>query len=111
TAVISTKREGAADQLEVASDGLITSHLILGPAQCMFDLLVTLLHPHAQPVESDHLFQLRRGERGWGGWRGGGSRQVRHEIPSREIRQGLRISGGHHRSFHLVWSVRSGHDL
>ncbi len=45
TDVIPAKGEGAAHQLPVASDGLITAHLILRPAQDMFDVFVALLDP------------------------------------------------------------------
>src|SRR6266699_5386310 len=77
----------------------------------MFDLLVTLLHPHAQPIQSDYLFQVRRGERWWGDWTRGRSRQVRHQIPGGEIGQGLWIGCGHHSSFRLVWPTGAGHNL
>ena len=54
--MIPTKGEGTPDESPVPPDGLVTSHLVLGPAQCMFDVFVALLHPHAQPVQPDHLF-------------------------------------------------------
>src|SRR5512135_753774 len=59
--VIPTKRESATDQLPVPPDGLVASHLILGPAQSVFDLLVALLDPLAQPIGPDHFLQA--------GWR------------------------------------------
>src|SRR5258708_33436465 len=55
--MVPTEREGAAHQLPVPPDGLVASPLVLGPAEGVFDVFVALLHPHAQPVQTDHLFQ------------------------------------------------------
>src|SRR6266516_871046 len=45
--MIPTEREGAAHQLPMPSDRLVTPDLVLGPAQGVVDLLVTLLDPQA----------------------------------------------------------------
>jgi hypothetical protein len=66
--VIPAKGERAPDELPVPPDRFVTPHLVLGPAQGMFDLLVTLLDPHPQPVQSDHLFQTGSSEEGWRRW-------------------------------------------
>ena len=54
---IPAKGEGAAHELPMPSDRFVATHLVLGPAERMFDLFVTLLDPHPQSVESAHLFQ------------------------------------------------------
>lgn len=43
--MIPAKGEGAADQLPMPSDGLVTSHLLLRPAQGMFDVDVGSARP------------------------------------------------------------------
>src|SRR5436309_10566338 len=48
--MIPAKGERTPDQLPVTPDSLVASHLVLGPAQGVFDVFVALLHPHAQPV-------------------------------------------------------------
>src|SRR5713226_8993443 len=109
--MIPAKGERTPDQLPVPPDGLVASYLILGPAECVFDLLVALLHPHAQPVQADHLCQVGWRERQFGcralGWR----RQVSHQIPGRDVWHRKRIGGGHNGPFRLVWPIRPGHDL
>src|SRR5579859_4767203 len=49
--VIPAEGEGAADQVPVAPDGTITSHLIVTPAQRPFGLLVALLDPVPQAIQ------------------------------------------------------------
>ena len=44
-------------ELPMPLDGLVAYHLVLGPAKSMFDVFIALLHPHAQPIQADHLFQ------------------------------------------------------
>ncbi len=109
--MIPAKRERTADELPVPPDGLVASHLVLGPAECMFDMFVALLDPHAQPVQPDHLFQAGWRERRFAsralGWR----RQVGHQVPGGEVGQRLWIGGGHDGPFRLVWPIRPGHDL
>src|SRR5690349_11972662 len=60
--MIPTKGEGATDQLPMSPDRFVTPNLILRPAQSVFDLLVALLDPLAQPIEPDHFFQASRRE-------------------------------------------------
>jgi hypothetical protein len=62
--MIPAEGEGATDQLPMAPDGLVAAHLVLRPAERMFDVFVALLDPGAQPVGPDHLFQT--GWREWG---------------------------------------------
>src|SRR5260370_36180956 len=62
--MIPAKGEGATDQLPMSPDGLVTAHLVLRPAERVFDLFVALLDPGAQPVEPADLFQT-----GWREWR------------------------------------------
>src|SRR5262249_9211062 len=62
--MIPAEGKSATDQLPMPPDGLVTAHLVLRPAQRMFDVFVALLDPGAQPVEPDHLF--RAGWREWG---------------------------------------------
>src|SRR6266516_282540 len=109
--VIPTKRESATDQLPVPPDGVIISHLILGPAQSVFDLLVALLDPLAQPIEPDHFFQAGWRERQWRDRMLGGSWQICHQIPGGLIRQRLWIGGGDDGPFGLVWSIWSSRDF
>src|SRR5438093_13315387 len=93
--MIPAKGEGAADELPMPSDGLVAAHLVLGPPQSMFDLFVALLVPHAQSVESDHLFQT-----GWREWWVVPSacacgRQVGDQVPGGDVGQCLEFVGGH----------------
>src|SRR5258708_8720979 len=54
--MIPTEREGAAHQLPLPPDGLVASHLVLGPAEDVFDLFVALLPPHPHPPQTHPLF-------------------------------------------------------
>src|SRR5579859_6746627 len=56
--LIPAEGEGAAEQVPVAPDGLIASHLVVAPAQRPFGLLVALLHPVPQSVESHNLAEI-----------------------------------------------------
>ncbi len=53
-----TEGKGAADQLPVAPDGKIGPHLVLGPAQGLFDLFVALFDPDTQAIEPDDFHQI-----------------------------------------------------
>src|SRR5438034_10944692 len=109
--MIPAKGEGAAHQLPMPPDRLIAAHLVLGPAKRMLHVFVTLLDPHAHPVEPDHLFQAGWRER-WGAFPAcAWGRQVGHQIPGREVGQRLGISRGYHGAFLLVGSIWPSHDL
>src|SRR5260370_10294482 len=105
------KREGPPDELPVPPDGLVASHLVMGPPQVMFDLFVTLLNPDAEAVHPDHLFQASWRERRFGSkalrWRG----QVGHQVPGGGVGQRLWIGGGHDGAFLLGWPIGPSHDL
>ena len=44
--MIPAKGERTPDQLPMPANGLVASHLVLRPAQGMFDVFVALFHPH-----------------------------------------------------------------
>src|SRR5216684_7486811 len=71
----------------------------------------TLLHPHAQPVQPDHLFQVRRSHLVFGHRARCWSREVGYQRPGGEIGQGLRIGRCHHSPFCLVWPIGPCYDL
>src|SRR5258706_3312572 len=109
--MIPAEGEGAAHELPMPPDGLVAAHLVLRPAERMFDVFVALLDPGAQPVEPDHLFQT-----GWREWRFashafGWGRDVCDQIPGGEIGQRLWVGGGYHSAFLLLWPIRPSHDL
>jgi hypothetical protein len=58
-----TEREGAAHELPVVPDSEIRPYLVLCPAQSLLDLLVALLHPDPQPVQSGYLGGVDRRSR------------------------------------------------
>ncbi len=88
----------AQDQGPVPADGAVAADLEVGPAQFVFDLLVALLHPVAQPVQAHHLSEIggrkRRLRCPWPA----GSGQVRRQIPSGEGWQRGRVGGRHHQA-------------
>lgn len=109
--VVPTEGESATDQLPMPSNCLVAPDLILGPAQSVFDLLVALLRPLAQPREPDHFFQEGWRKRQWRHRMLDGSRQIRHEIPGDQIGQRLWISRGNGSPLRFVRPRRSCDDL
>src|SRR6266704_1081334 len=83
--MIPAKGESTTDQLPMSSDGLVTSHLILRPAQRMFDVFVALLDPDAQTIQSDHLFQIGWRKRQLGSRAFCWGRQVGDQVPGGKI--------------------------
>src|SRR5258708_18385059 len=109
--MIPAKRERTPDSLPVPPDGLVASHLVLGPPQGMFDLFVALLNPHAQPVHPDHLFQASWRERRFGSkalrWRGQGG----HQVPGGGVGPRLWIGGGPDAAFFPCRPLGAHHHL
>src|SRR5260370_20168594 len=109
--MIPAKGEGATDQLPMSPDGLVTAHLVLRPAERVFDLFVALLDPGAQPVEPADLFQT-----GWREWRFA-SRALAWGLhvcdpgPRGESRQPPLGRGGYHRPVPLFLPLRGKHHL
>src|ERR671936_180269 len=80
--VVPAKREGAADEGPVPPDGEVRADLIATPAQGCLGLLVALLHPHPQAIESDDLRQVGGRQRSLLLCpRRPGSRQIGGQIP------------------------------
>src|SRR5260370_22072479 len=109
--MIPAKGEGATDQLPMSPDGLVTAHLVLRPAERVFDLFVALLDPGAQPVEPADLFQT-----GWREWRFASRAfawgwHVGDQVPGGKIGQRLWVGGGYHSAFPLFWPIGASHDL
>jgi hypothetical protein len=55
------KAEGAAHQLPVATDGEVLADLVMSPSQGVLYLLVALLDPASQSIESGHLREIGHG--------------------------------------------------
>src|SRR5260370_31205339 len=109
--MIPAKGERATDRLPMSADGLVTAHLVLRPAERVFDLFVALLDPGAQPVEPADLFQT-----GWREWRFASRAlawgwPVGDQVPSGKIRQRLWVGGGYHSAFPLFLPIRASHRL
>src|SRR5215208_3724597 len=88
--------EGAEDQLPMPSDGAVASDLEVSEAQLSLDLPVALLYPLPEAVDSYHLRQIGRLQRGClcpAGVRGG---QVSHQVPRAVGRQRLRVRTHRH---------------
>src|SRR6266702_6698358 len=109
--MIPAKGKGTPNYLQMPSDSLVASHLVLGPAQSVFDVFVALLHPPAQSVQPDHLFQTGWRKRWFAGrglsWCG----QVGDQVAGRQVGQRLRVGRGHEGALRLVWSIRPGQEL
>src|SRR6516164_3022807 len=57
--MVPTEGEGAADEDPMPPDGKIRAHLVLAPAERALGLLITLLDPHPEAIQSRHLGQIR----------------------------------------------------
>ena len=94
--MIPAKGKGTTHQLPMASHGLVTPDLILRPPQRVFHLFVTLLDPHAQPVETHDLLYARDSEFAVLRTLRPRGREVGNQVERGEIGQGRRISGRDH---------------
>jgi hypothetical protein len=54
-----TKGKGAPDEIPMPTNCHRTAHVILGPPQSPFDLLVALLDPDSQTIQPDHFGNIR----------------------------------------------------
>lgn len=103
--LVPAEGEGAVDQGLVATDGTGGADLEVGPAQFVLDLLVALLDPRPQAVETDDFGEVGGRVRAGGGVGCIRVGQVGGQAPGGLLRQPSRVSGSHDQAARGVGTV------